>query len=426
MKPSFELSQAGQYLAEGSGIFDLMEDLGRAARGPGKTLLLGGASPGRIPEVEKVWQRRLEELLREPDALYRCLGLYDPPGGNPAFTGALAKALRESLGWPVEPDHVVVTLGSQWGVFLLFLLFAGRFRKGSFRQVLLPRLPEYLGFAQQGLGESLFRAALPAIELLTPPFFRYRMDRTGLISLVKEAGAICLSCPCNPTGQTFRQEEWQFLKELSCGSQIPLIVDGAYGAPFPSVTLDFQWWSWDPSFIYCFTLSKLGLPGVRTGIVLAPAEVAAVLRRAQSVLALAPPGLGQELLRPLLDSGELFQLVEKQVRPFYLAQYEAALSFVRQFFEGRFPYRVHIYEGGFFLWIWFPELPISSAELYERLKTHGVYIVPGRHFAYGLSEEWAHVDQCIRISFTQPLEILRAGIEEIAIEVERLHGKRGG
>jgi len=34
-----------------------------------------------------------------------------------------------------------------------------------------------------------------------------------------------------------------------------------------------------------------------------------------------------------------------------------------------------------FLWLWFPDLPISSLELYKRLKARGVLVVSGHYFS---------------------------------------------
>jgi valine--pyruvate aminotransferase len=418
---SFTLSRAGQLLASETGIFDLMEDLGRASAAPASFFLLGGASPARIPQIEELWLRRMEELLRGPESLSRCLAFYDPPGGQASFAQTLAKSLQRHLGWPVEPENVVVTLGSQFALFLLFLLFGGWDPEGRFRPILLPRIPEYLGLAHQGLGQPLFAACLPSVELLEPPFFRYEMDLKAMEKLSVKPGAIFFSSPCNPTGQTPSEAEWKALRELANRWQVPLIVDGAYGPPFPDVVFDSYRWTWDPGFIYTFTLSKLGLPGIRTAIVLAEEEVAEALRRAQSVVALAPAGLGQELLCPLLESGELFEATRRYIRPFYRSQYEQTLAFLEKEFGTRFPYRVHWYQGGFFFWLWFPELPISSLELYQRLKQRGVLVVPGRHFAYGLSSPWEHADQALRLSFTQPPNVLQQGIVRIAEELDKVH-----
>ena len=51
------------------------------------------------------------------------------------------------------------------------------------------------------------------------------------------------------------------------------------------------------------------------------------------------------------------------------------------------PLRIHRPEGAFFLWLWFPGLPIPSAELYRRLKQRGVYVLSGHHFFPGLPED---------------------------------------
>ena len=54
---------------------------------------------------------------------------------------------------------------------------------------------------------------------------------------------------------------------------VPLIIDGAYGLPFPGMIYTPATPFWDDNTILCLSLSKLGLPGVRTGIVVAAPEV---------------------------------------------------------------------------------------------------------------------------------------------------------
>jgi valine--pyruvate aminotransferase len=67
--------------------------------------------------------------------------------------------------------------------------------------------------------------------------------------------------------------------------------------------------------------------------------------------------------------------------------------------------------------MWFPNLPITNQQLYERLKQRGVVIVPGHYFFPGLSEPWPHVHECIRVNYAQDDKIIAAGIEAIADEV---------
>ncbi|MDW8269885.1 MAG: valine--pyruvate transaminase, partial [Anaerolineae bacterium] len=84
---------------------------------------------------------------------------------------------------------------------------------------------------------------------------------------------------------------------------------------------------------------------------------------------------------------------------------------------------IHKPEGAFFLWLWFPELPITAAELYERLKRRRVIVVPGHYFFPGLQEEWRHKHECLRVSYAQDDSTVAAGIHIIAEEVRRAYAE---
>jgi valine--pyruvate aminotransferase len=55
--------------------------------------------------------------------------------------------------------------------------------------------------------------------------------------------------------------------------------------------------------------------------------------------------------------------------------------------------------------------------LYQRLKRRNVLVVPGEHFFFGTPEN-AHSRECLRVSYAMDPEIVRAGLEIIAEEVE--------
>ena len=116
---------------------------------------------------------------------------------------------------------------------------------------------------------------------------------------------------------------------------------------------------------------KLGLPALRTGIVVADEPIIDALAAFNATAALAPTSAGPALVEPLLRSGELLQLCESAVRPHYAALRHFAVQALREACAG-LPLRIHEPEGAFFLWLWFPGLPIDSAELYRRLKHRGV------------------------------------------------------
>ena len=72
---------------------------------------------------------------------------------------------------------------------------------------------------------------------------------------------------------TADQPDWQRGAEVERlrGSEtqgVPLIIDNAYGTPFPNIIYQGVQPVWDEDMIVCMSLSKLGLPGLRAGIVI--------------------------------------------------------------------------------------------------------------------------------------------------------------
>ena len=132
---------------------------------------------------------------------------------------------------------------------------------------------------------------------------------------------------------------------------------------------------------------------------------------------LRPCSVGPVLVQPLVESGEIIELSRRFITPYYRAKAAFACEELRRELAG-VPHQIHSPEGAFFLWLWFPGLPIKSAELYGRLKKAGVFVLSGHYFFPGLEEPWAHVDECIRVSFTEAEPIVREGIRRIGAEVD--------
>jgi valine--pyruvate aminotransferase len=64
-------------------------------------------------------------------------------------------------------------------------------------------------------------------------------------------------------------------------------------------------------------------------------------------------------------------------------------------------------------------MPITSEELYRRLKDRGTIVVSGHYFFPGLAEDWPHRHECIRVSYTMRDDVVRRGVDAIAEEVKR-------
>ena len=71
-----------------------------------------------------------------------------------------------------------------------------------------------------------------------------------------------------------------------------------------------------------------------------------------------------------------------------------------------------------------PGLPVTSEELYRRLKARNVLVMSGHRFFPGLKEPWRHADECLRLSYAQEDRVVEEGMRIIADEVRMLYSKR--
>ncbi|WP_353407628.1 valine--pyruvate transaminase [Pseudoteredinibacter isoporae] len=417
------LSRLGQKMAGDSGIVNLMDDLGEALARRPDMIFMGGGNPSRITELEDIFAEKLQAVLADERERHKLFGIYQSPQGEWEFLEAVAKLLNDELAWPVTAKNIAVSNGSQSAFFNLFNMFAGRQSDGSYKKIQLPLAPEYLGYADVGVEDDLFVAAKPRIEELDDNLFKYRVDFEEL-NLGEDIGAICVSRPTNPTGNVLTDGEIAKLDQLARNKGIPLIIDGAYGIPFPNMIFSEAKPHWNDNTIVVFSFSKLGLPGARTGIVVASEEIIQAFTNTNTIVSLASGTLGPSIGKQLFSDGSILRISNDIIRPYYQRAAEAARESVKQAF-GDLPYRLHKPEGAMFFWLWFKGLPISSEQLYQRLKQRGVLVVAGHHFFVGLDEDWDHKDECLRVTYSQSPEVVARGIEIIAEEVRKAYEEAG-
>ncbi|MFP1730171.1 valine--pyruvate transaminase [Lonsdalea quercina] len=405
----------GNKFTRRSGITQLMDDLNNGLRTPG-AIMLGGGNPAHIPAMDDYFKSLCGDLL-EQGRLTDALCNYDGPQGKDTFLNALADLLRETLGWEIGPQNIALTNGSQSAFFHLFNLFGGQKSDGSRSKVMFPLAPEYIGYADSGLDEDMFVSVRPQIELLPEGQFKYHVDFEQL-HITDDIGAICVSRPTNPTGNVLTDDELRQLDAMARQHEISLIIDNAYGVPFPGIIFSDATPLWNQNIILCMSLSKLGLPGSRCGIVIAAEEVIEAMSNMNGIINLAPGSIGPAIAHEMIQRGDLLRLSNDVVRPFYQQRVKHTIEIIRRYLpEDRC--LIHKPEGAIFLWLWFKDLPITTESLYQRLKQRGVLMVPGHHFFPGLAQEWPHAYQCLRMNYVPEPEKIEQGIAILAEEVER-------
>ena len=393
-----------------------MEDLGEALNSSQNPIMMGGGNPAVIPQVQACFAKHLACINQDSELLNKLLAEYQPPQGNPDFLAVLADYLNHTLGWNITAKNIAVTNGAQSAFFTLFNFIV---KASSARKICMPLVPDYLGYVDLGVEHDMFTAFKPVIKTTGEKTFKYEIDRQ-IFDLEECISAVCFSRPTNPSGNIISDDEVEFLAEKTLAKKIPLIFDLAYGQPFPAVTFSEHSLPWFDHAVYVMSLSKLGLPGARTGIVVADENTIDAVTKVTATLALAPGNLGPSVATQLIQSGDLERLKTAAIYPYYQRKMQQAFDYCLEKSKS-IPVNIHQPEGAFFLWLWFEGLPISSEELYQRLKAKGVFIISGHHFFQALNDEqWPHQNECIRVSYCQDFEKVKQGLDIVFDEVNRL------
>lgn len=418
-----EYSEYGQKFSEPSGIFQLMDDLDRALSGPERdqVKMLGGGNPALIDGVIEYLRRRMLELVNRPDAFTRMLGIYDHPEGNLPFREELAAFFAKRTGLKITHKNIALTQGSQSAFFQLFNLFSGQHNnpERKVKKVLFPMLPEYIGYESLGIVKDQLTGLPPVVEETGPGVFRYKIDMHRVEESLKynEIALICLSRPANPTGAVCTVDELKQLQELAVRYGVRLIVDGAYGRPFPGMVYsdDPQYdFYHDEGMISVLSLSKAGLPGVRTGIIIADESIVTMIGRMNAVMQLASPTIGPAMMKGSIEDGSFTDICNRFVLPFYAKRRQLALEILDDATDRQsVGLKRHESLGAFFLWLTFEGTKEKSESnvIYKKLAEKNVIVVPGHHYFPGAGLwQYSHSNSSVRISYLSSPEDIEAGL----------------
>ncbi|MDQ7993210.1 MAG: PLP-dependent aminotransferase family protein [Propionicimonas sp.] len=281
----------------------------------------------------------------------------------------LREFVAERLPWEVDPEHVLITTGSQQGLDLVAKVLVD---EGS---RVLVETPTYLGALQ---AFSPFGARVAGV----------RSDDEGLLpdTLAAAAGQgadrarflYVLPTFQNPTGRMLGEQRRARLVEVAAEIGLPLVEDNPYGelwfdnpppAPLAARNPD--------GVLYLGSFSKVLAPGLRLGFVVAPGDVFPKLLQAKQAADLHSPGFNQRMVHEVVRGGFLDHHVPT-IRTLYRAQRDHMLAALeREFGGGGTSWNVPA--GGMFLWLRLPE-GVDALELLPLAVEAGVAFVPGGPF----------------------------------------------
>ena len=398
---------------------DIIETL-EAAEGQ-EYINLSAGNPLILPEVEQLWRDCTAELLANSSEFGEVVCRYGSSQGYGPLISAIATDFNRRYNLNLSDRNILITPGSQTLYFYAANAFGGYNPSGDLKQIVLPLSPDYTGYGGVSLAPEALVAYKPTLDIDAAAHkFKYRPDFSQL-TIAENTGCVIFSRPCNPTGNVLTDEEVQKIASLAAPFNVPVLIDSAYGPPFPALNFTEMTPVFGENILHCMSLSKAGLPGERIGVAIGDVKWIQVLESFQTNLCIHPSRYGQAIAARAINSGALAEISLQVIRPFYQNKFDVVENTLDRAMPKDLPWFLHRGEGAIFAWLWLKDLPVTDKEFYQQLKQVGVIVVPGSSFFPGLQENWPHKQQCLRISLTASDEEIDIGMQRLAKVAEQVY-----
>ena len=328
---------------------------------------------------------------------------YGSTDGIPELRAVIADSYKQKDGIDVDPEHILITNGSQQGLDLLgkVLINAG--------DTVAVESPTYL-------------AAIQALSLYRPTFAGVPLREDGLdtealrTTLERNKVTLLYTIPNfqNPTGLTYSNDVRERVVHILDGTGTLLVEDDPYGEirfagvrrkPFATYTDDV---------VLLGSFSKIVAPGLRLGwIVTRNQALYEQLHVAKQAADLHTSTLVQHIIYRYYRDNDAQAHIEVIARH-YKTQKEAMTEALDKHIGATLTYTDP--EGGMFLWATLPD-NIDTARLFPLAVEEGVAFVPGESFYSGAGPK-----NTMRLNYTNATpEKIDEGVRRLARALARYH-----
>jgi GntR family transcriptional regulator/MocR family aminotransferase len=342
--------------------------------------------------------RAVQDVLRRDGSEAMCYGATE--GYLPLR--ATVSHILSSQGMPTYPEDVLITSGSQQAMALVANLllrpgdavllenptYSGAmmvFRALGARMVGIPVDQEGM---KVGSAESLLRTIHPSLIYTVPTFH-------------------------NPTGTCLSTSRRHQLIQLAGAYNVPVVEDDFAG----DLRYDGQskpaLRTIDPGgmVIYIGTFSKVLMPALRVGYIVASGPVLNLLRKRKRMTDLGTSTLIQRALETYVTVGRYESYLNRAKRLYRERRDAMEAAIAKHMPEGMTWVSPH---GGLFIWLRLPE-DVSANDLYPIAVQEGVSYGPGSLFFHDREDS-----PCMRLNFTlHPPERIEEGILRLARALDR-------
>ncbi|MEO8755067.1 MAG: PLP-dependent aminotransferase family protein, partial [Casimicrobiaceae bacterium] len=305
------------------------------------------------------------------------------PPGNERLRRQIALRYARA-GVAIDPDEILITNGALEALTLSLQTVT---KPGD---AVIVESPTFYAALQ-----ALERLGLKAIEL--PCERDTGLDLAALArTLRRQKVAACWCMPSfqNPLGCTMPAGNRRELVALLAAHDVPLIEDDVYAELFYGAHPPVSAKAYDAKglVLTCGSFSKCLAPGYRVGWVAGGRYTQALLRaKIMTTLSTAVPS--QQALAEYLTHGG-YERHLRSLRRTLARQCDFAARIAARLFP--IGTRLSTPEGGYFLWVEFPE-HVDTLKLQGRALEHGISIAPGRLFTAA-----PRFGNCLRLNFGHP------------------------
>lgn len=310
------------------------------------------------------------------------------------------KARIAALYPGARPENVVATTG---GAEANYVVLSTLVSPGDRVVALVPTYGQTPGLAR-GLG-----AEVATFELKDSLGWQPEPDAAAE-TIGTDTRLVVVTNPSNPTGVALSESAMDEIVRAAEAAGAWILADEVYaGAEVEGPETPSFWGRYDRVIVSGSLSKAYGLPGLRLGWILAPAELHEAFWARKDYTTITPATMSDVAATAVLEPSVRAKVLER-TRGIIRANLPKLTAW---FDERRDLFSYHPPDAGAICYVRY-DLDVNSTELAERLRVEkSVLIVPGDHF---------EMDSYMRIGFGNPAAELEEGLGRISDLLEEIRG----
>ncbi len=328
---------------------------------------------------------------------------YGESNGYAPLRATIAHVLA-SQGLQAQPENILITAGSQQALSLVSRLLL---KSGD---TILVERPTYGGAL------DLFRAL--SFHVIGIPMDKQGMQVEKLEKLLQQHHPkLIYTIPNfhNPTGTCLSSSRRRELIVLADRYNVPILEDDFVGDLRYDGRTQPSLKALDPGgrVIYANTFSKMLMPGLRVGFLLAEGPIYDSLVKFKHVNDLTSSTLIQRALEAYVTVGR-YQAHLRRSCQIFRKRRDAMLAAIQRYLPAGVDFDTP--QGGLFLWMQLPR-KMSSNDLLSVARREGVDFAPGRNFFpdFKSGGDWMRLNFVVQLA-----NEIEEGIKRLGVAIERL------